>query len=294
MPPSLRRSSISPVATPPTADPFAVAGPPFLAGTPYRLLGVLGAGLACCAALVSAGLLARAALGIAAVTAAHGGMLATATGWAAIGARGRARDDRPSPGAPPSSAVAVTALASVLGAAHTVGALGYFVVLAWVAWHARRGHLVALGLGTPIPRGALALGILGGAFLGAHLLVSASRTLGYQPGVFDPRAIIVALAYDAGLQIVATESLFRGALFNHLQRRWSFAGAAAVTSSASVLRYLVDPLLPGTAELVIGAVFYLTLLSLLSAWLFWRSGSLVPGYLASVVFFVAYRQLGVR
>jgi membrane protease YdiL (CAAX protease family) len=294
MPPSLPRSWTSPPTTPPTADPLAVVGAPLLAGTPYRLLGVLAGGLACCAALVSAGVLAREALGIAAVTAAHGGMLATATGWAASGARGRVHDDPAPPAASPWCAAVLAALAAVFATVHTAGAVAYLFVPIWVAWHARHGHFMALGLGTPIPRGVLALGVIGGAFLGSHLLVSASLTLGYRPGAVDPHAIAVALTYDAGLQVVATESFFRGALFNRLQRRWSFAGAAAVTSAASVVRYLVDPLLPGATELVIGAAFYITLLSLLSAWLFWRSGSLVPGYLASVVFFVAYRQLGVR
>jgi membrane protease YdiL (CAAX protease family) len=290
---SWRRSWISPGTKPATADRSGGGRPPLFTGTPYRLLGILAVGLACSAALAAAGILPRAALAAAAVTAAHGGMLATAIGWAA-GDAGKGIRDQGSPRTmSPATAVAVTALAAV-AAAHTPGALGYLAVVVWVAWHARRGRLVALGLGTPIPPGVLLLGLLGGAALGGHLLVSASLTLGYQPGGVDPHAVAAGIAYDAGLHVVTTESLLRGALFNRLQRRWSFAGAAAVTSAASVLRYVADPLLPGTTELVIGAVFYIALLSVLSAWLFWRSGSLVPGSLASLLFFAAYRLLAVR
>ena len=57
------------------------------------------------------------------------------------------------------------------------------------------------------------------------------------------------------------------------------------------MRYLLDPALPHTAEARAGAIFYLAALgvatSVLRAW----SGSLLPGYFASVAFFAAYRTL---
>jgi hypothetical protein len=57
------------------------------------------------------------------------------------------------------------------------------------------------------------------------------------------------------------------------------------------MRYLLDPALPQAIEAMAGATFYLSLLSLaccaLRAW----SGSLVPGYFATVAFFAAYRAL---
>jgi membrane protease YdiL (CAAX protease family) len=291
---SWRRSSISPAKTAATADRSRATGPPVLAGTPAGLLMVLAGALVCSWGLNAAGVIPRSALAAVVVTAAHGGMLGTAIGWAACAERGRVHGDGPPLAPSPGIAVAVIALAAALASVHPRGALGYLAVLAWVAWHARRGRFTALGLGTPVPRGPLVLGLLGGAFLGVHLLVSASLTLGYQPGAVDAERALGAIAYDAGLQVVATESFFRGALFNRLQRRWSFAGAATVSSAASVMRYLVDPLLPGSIELVVGAVFYITLLSVMGAWLYWRSGSLVPAYLASLAFFLAYRCLGVR
>ena len=64
-------------------------------------------------------------------------------------------------------------------------------------------------------------------------------------------------------------------------------------TAVCLARYLVDPLLPHSLEVAAGAVFYLTLLSLGNCWLYWRSGSIVPGVVAAVAFFVAYRLLHV-
>jgi hypothetical protein len=64
-----------------------------------------------------------------------------------------------------------------------------------------------------------------------------------------------------------------------------------VSTGLALVRYLLDPALPQTAELMAGAMFYMLLLGLgccaLRAW----SGSLLPGYLATVAFFAAYRIL---
>ena len=59
------------------------------------------------------------------------------------------------------------------------------------------------------------------------------------------------------------------------------------------MRYLSDPLLPGQIEVVVGALFYLTILGLVNCWLLWWSGSVVPGLLASALFFLAYRALAI-
>jgi hypothetical protein len=93
--------------------------------------------------------------------------------------------------------------------------------------------------------------------------------------------------------VLAAECFFRGALFNRAQRRWSFAVAVTLSTMGYVLRYLVDPLLPKSADLVVGAVFYLALLGAINCWLLWWSQSLVPGLLSALVFFAAYRTLGV-
>jgi hypothetical protein len=94
--------------------------------------------------------------------------------------------------------------------------------------------------------------------------------------------------------VLAAECFFRGALFNRAARRWSFATAATVATAAYVLRYLVDPLLPKSPELIAGAVFYLALLGAINCWLLAWSQSLVPGLVSATLFFVAYRTLGPR
>jgi len=82
--------------------------------------------------------------------------------------------------------------------------------------------------------------------------------------------------------------------FRRGERRWSFAAAATVATIAYVLRYLVDPLLPKSAGLMVGAVFYLALLSGVNCWLLSWSGSLLPGLVSATIFFAAYRTLGAR
>jgi hypothetical protein len=72
-----------------------------------------------------------------------------------------------------------------------------------------------------------------------------------------------------------------------------FAAATALATAACLVRYLLDPLLPRTVEMAVGAVFYLTLLAVAGCWLLRWSGSLVPGYVAAVLFFTAYRTLSV-
>jgi hypothetical protein len=183
-------------------------------------------------------------------------------------------------------------LSTFAATVHPFGGLVALSGLLWIVKHARSGALVGLGLGTPTSALAVATGIAAGVGLGGHLLLSASLTLGYRPHVSDVTSLAGALAYDVGVQVLATESFFRGAVFNRLQRRWSFAVAATLSSGACVIRYVVDPLLPGTAELMTGALFYVTILSVVNAALFWRFGTLVPGLVCAATFFAAYRLLG--
>lgn len=266
---------------PPTVGPRRL-----FEGTPVALLLVLGAGLAATMALTTAALLPAAALRIAGITAGHGALLATALAWAAPG-RGRGA------GAPRAAVVAAALLlvAATCATLERRGAAAYLGPPVWLAVCAWRGEAAALGLGPRVsPRAAL-VGALLGAFLGGHLVVSASLTLRYHTRIDRPADYLAAIAYDVGANVLATESFFRGALFNRAQRRWSFRAGLLLSTGASVLRYLVDPLLPKTIEMVVGAVFYLTLLSAANCWLFWWSGSLVPPFLGALVFFLAYRTL---
>jgi len=150
--------------------------------------------------------------------------------------------------------------------------------------------LEKLGLDVPSPPGALLIGVVVGLGLGAHLLVSATLTFGYRLGV-EPQRYLGAVLYDAGVQVLATELFFRGALFNRAQRRWPLGRALLLAVGATLVRYLVDPLLPRSADAVLGMTFYVSLLATASGWLFWRFGTPVPGMVAGLGFFAAYRAL---
>ena len=182
-------------------------------------------------------------------------------------------------------------VAAIAERLHPLGGLAYLAPTLRLAHLAATGRLRRLGLGIPYPKVALALGAFAGAFLGLHLLVSAALTSSYRPRR-DLATYLSWLLFDVGAHVPATEAVFRGVLFDRLQRRWSLGVATVVTTAATVARYLVDPLLPHVAEIVLGAVLYISLLSAASCWLYWRYGALAPGMAAALVFFAAFRTLG--
>ena len=184
-------------------------------------------------------------------------------------------------------------LAALVAQVSLGGALAYLfvpLVLARDAGACRRS-LERIGWRLPHAPCAILLGAAAGTFLGLHLIIAASLTLGYAVSVPDGGRYLTALAYDVGANALTAEWLFRGAIFSALWRRWSFWPAAVVSTACALVRYLLDPALPQAIEAMAGATFYLSLLSLaccaLRAW----SGSLVPGYFATVAFFAAYRAL---
>jgi hypothetical protein len=188
---------------------------------------------------------------------------------------------------------AVLVLAALTARISSAGALAYLLVPFVLARDAGRwrGHLEHIGCRTPGKPGAILLGAAAGIFLGLHLLFAASLTLGYAVWVPDGGRYLAALAYDVGANALTAEWFFRGAVFSTLWQRWSFWPAAAASTACALARYLLDPALPRAVEAMAGATFYLSLLGLaccaLRAW----SGSLVPGYFATVAFFAAYRML---
>ena len=214
----------------------------------------------------------------------HGGLLAL--GWllatdAAAGWTG-----------PVVRLVATLILVSVTARLHPLGALAFLLVPAALLLEGRRDpRLRAIGLGGARPAHALA-GLAAGAFLGAHLLATASRTFGYRLHAGDLSAYLAALAYDVGANALTAEWVFRGAVFSLLWRRWAFWPAALLATALALLRYLLDPALPHAVEARAGAVFYLGLVGLIGCALRAWSGSLLPGYLAALAFFAAYRMFG--
>jgi len=260
--------------------PSAARTARLFADTPVALLAALAVGAAASLALAQLAMLPPEAVAVAGLTAGHGALLATALAWARR---------------PPATVALAVGLIAVAAAAAGLGAFGPLAYLAlpiWLFVLARGGRLAALGLGGRVPLKGAAAGLLVGLFLGGHLLVSASGTLGLHVRVPAMRDALAALAYDVGANVLAAECFFRGALFTRAQRRWSFAAAVTLATAAYVLRYLVDPLLPMRIELVVGAVFYLALLGAINCWLLWWSESLVPGILSALIFFTAYRALG--
>jgi hypothetical protein len=267
--------------------PWAPRRRPLLASTPFALIAILSLSWLGAAWLAAAEWLPAPVLRIASLTAAHGGLLAIALTWGAADAGIRL---------PPSTVPITFALIGASVTAATLDARAAVALVATPAWLtllALRGRLTGLAMGSGVPVRSLLVGGAIGALLGGHLLFSASQTLGYRLRGEGWRALLVLWAYDVGVNVVSAECLFRGALFNRLQRRWSLGAAAALATGLSLVRYVADPLLPGQVEVMAGALFYLTLLGAVNCWLFWWSGSLLPGLLASALFFFAYRALAI-
>jgi hypothetical protein len=263
-------------------QPYVPRAERWLRDTPLALVAMLAAGVALAIFLVELAVLPAQTLRVVGVTAGHGALLATALAWAGVRARSCV------------FAVVLLAVAATAAALGVAGAAAYLGPALWIFRLAVRGQLESLGLGTPVSPRGVATGVLVGAGLMGHLLVSASRTLGVHVRVDHLSEVLAAIAYDVGANVLAAECFFRGALFNRAMRRWSFAAASIVATGAYVLRYLVDPLLPKSVALLAGAVFYLALLGAINCWLLAWSGSLVPGLVSATLFFAAYRMLGVR
>ena len=224
-------------------------------------------------------------LGLAVASAAtHAGLLVVA--WSiAVG-------NPPRWTAPSLRIAAVLFLASVASRVSAWGAVLYLGVPPLLLCEGRRAPgLDQIGLGLNAGLKAVVLGLAAGAFLGAHVLISAALTLGY--GIRGPALgqYLAAAAYDIGANALTAELLFRGALFSRWWSRWEFWPAAALSTAVAVCRYIFDPALPAAIEVRVGTVFYMSLLGVTACALRAASGCLLPGYLAAVTFFLAYRLL---
>jgi hypothetical protein len=244
---------------------------------------LLSMSLGLCGGLVVLGALPGAALGVVGSVAAHGALLATALHGTT--------DDPRTKRQVSAVAVGLVALGGLGATLMPWGAVAYLAVPAWLGWRASRGALARLGLPPQVAVAPAVIGLAVGAGLGGHLILSAAGTLGYRLRSDGLAAYLAAVAYDAGANVPSSELFFRGVLFNRAQRHTTFVVAAALATAASLIRYMLDPLLPKIAEVLLGTLFYMTLLGAANAWLLWWSGSLVPGLLAGLVFFAVYRLL---
>jgi Type II CAAX prenyl endopeptidase Rce1-like len=252
------------------------AQPGLLHGTPVAALGLLLA-----AWITASATLTEPAARVIGLAAAHGALLGTAVAWSSGG--------RPSDRWAPVEAALVLAVAAGCAGLHPWGAIAYLAVPTWLAW--RRGGWRRAGTRSIV---AVAGGAVFGLGLGAHLLVNAALTFGYRVRSGPFGELAAWWAYDLGANVLAAEVFFRGALFERAYRKWSFGAAAAVVTSATLARYLADPLLPHSLGMAAGAIFYIALLAAGNCWLVARTGSLAPSLTASLVFFGAYRLLGAR
>lgn len=266
--------------------PFdAAAGPPARRSPrPYVQTGVATVGLVAGGVALDALRVGPAGLGHALASGAiHGGLIGL--GWLIV--------TGPVPGwAGPAVRLGVTVvLASVAARLGPWGPLGFLLVPLVLVREARR-HPETRAIGVGGARvGHTLVGLAAGTFLGAHLLITASLTFGYRVHATSLAAYAAACAYDLGANALSAEWLFRGALFSRCWRRWAFWPAALVTTALALVRYLLDPALPHAPETRAGAVFYLGLVGLTACALRAWSGSLLPGYLAGLGFFAAYRLL---
>jgi len=196
---------------------------------------------------------------------------------------------------PAAASAAALIVASVAARLAPAGAVLYFLVPLVLARQAGSTRLDTRWIGWARPQTSrqVVLGVAVGGFLGLHLLLAASLTLGYTASVLSLGGYLAGVAYDVGANALSVGWLFHGALFSALWRRWTFWPAAAIATGAGLLRYLVDPTFPTAPEAAAGAVFYLTILGLASCALRAWSGSVLPGYLATLAFFAAYRALHV-
>jgi hypothetical protein len=251
--------------------------PGLLSGTPVPALTLLAL-----AWLVARVALPEPTARIVGLAVAHGALLGTAVAWTSAGG--------PRDRWAPLEAALVLGVAAAGSHVHPIGTLAYLAVPAWLT--TRRS--VWLGAAAWRPGLEVAGGAVFGLLLGAHLLVNASLTLGYQVRTGPLGELAAWWAYDLGANVLAAEVFFRAALFDRAYRRWSFAPAAGLATGAAVVRYLVDPLLPRSLAMAGGAAFYLALLGAGNCWLFARTGSLGPPLAAAILFFGAYRLLAPR
>ena len=183
-------------------------------------------------------------------------------------------------------------LASVSARFTAWGGLLYLLVPIIVVHGAMRvPALRDIGVALRTAPASIVLGVAAGAFLGLHLLISASLTFGYAVRLAGMTPYVLAASHDVGANALTAEWLFRGALFSRYWRRCDFWAAATLSTLFALTRYLLDPSLPSALEVRAGAVFYMSLVGFTACALRAASGSLLPGYLTTVTFFLCYRLL---
>jgi membrane protease YdiL (CAAX protease family) len=168
---------------------------------------------------------------------------------------------------------------------------GVAMLLVWlvVGWLMRRypEEVKAVGLDFSNWRLTAVYGLLGAGILSSHFFFTAAVSapavvLSLKPVPYT----FWMLCYEVGIQSLSEEVFFRGVVFNYLHRvrHQGFWLAGAIASSLNLLMYLAKIQFTTSPLMVMGTLFYVFMAGMIYAALYWRFNSLVPSYLANVVF----------
>ncbi|RME46757.1 MAG: CPBP family intramembrane metalloprotease [Chloroflexi bacterium] len=144
----------------------------------------------------------------------------------------------------------------------------------------------AIGLAMPASKWHLAFGVVSGCLFAAHFFFTGLLADLFAPAWRALPAILWEISVVAGLRSLSEELFFRGLVFNQLYRlrRGGFWAASAVATACNILPYIVlgwhsDP------TFFTLTLFYVAALSMVNAFLYRMSHSIVPGVLNSVLFY---------
>jgi hypothetical protein len=161
----------------------------------------------------------------------------------------------------------------------------YWGVLIWVT---RRFPDEVRKIGLTRERwGAWAVaGLITGLALGTHLLLTVVKAAGMSATLKLCPYTLWSLCYETGIQSITEELFFRGVVFNYLYRvaRRNFWLSAIVASLLNVMALIVKAGWNSNLLLSLGTLFYAFAMSMVSAALFSRSRSIVPGFVNNVAF----------
>lgn len=167
--------------------------------------------------------------------------------------------------------------------------LWHWLYVGLIAWFARSypQETRALGLRFEHWRRDIGVGLLGGSALAGHYLFVLAFTGASHVRVFPLPYLVWETSFEVFMTL-ATELFYRATLYHYLEseRRWDFWAAAAVTAVVGVALYLVKARWTSDILLIVGVIFYVIMLNVINAALYRWTRSLIPGYVAGLLFHV--------
>ena len=162
----------------------------------------------------------------------------------------------------------------------------FWGVLYWLLRHYPH-EMRAIGLHFDNLRWDIVMGLLGGSVLAGHFLFSVPFTGAGKLNLFPLPYIVWQTCFDA-VAALCTELFFRAVIFHHLQSEWQWSHWKAALASAAAVTALFLVKTRWTVDLItiLGVVFYSLMLSLINSALYRWTHSLLPGYVAAMVFHI--------